>query len=95
MIAPSNGRPRAAIYCRVSTGQQETEGTSLETQEASCRAHCAEQGYEVQAVYREVHSRMELWERKELTRLREAARRRDIDVIVVHAIDRLSGEPIH
>jgi DNA invertase Pin-like site-specific DNA recombinase len=29
----------AAIYCRVSTGAQGTEGTSPAAQEAPCRAH--------------------------------------------------------
>jgi len=36
-----------------------------------------------------------LWERPELTRLREAARARQFGVLVCHSIDRLSRDPIH
>src|SRR5690348_17225570 len=48
-------RPLAALYCRVSTGKQEDEGTSLASQEERCRAYAAEHGYAVGEgqVYRE------------------------------------------
>jgi hypothetical protein len=38
---------RAALHARVSTTVQETEGTSLGTQEEAMRAHAAERGYQV------------------------------------------------
>jgi site-specific DNA recombinase len=85
---------RAAIYCRVSSAGQE-DNSSLETQEAACRAYAAEQGWTVVAIYREVHTRVELWERRQLGVLREAVRRRAVDAVVCHAIDRLSGDPVH
>ena len=90
-----NRQPRAAIYVRVSTRGQDDQGTSSETQEAACRAYAAEHGYEVAAVYREVHTGAELWERPQLTTLREAVRRREVDAVIVHAIDRLSRDPVH
>jgi len=31
---------KAAIYCRVSTDNQEREGTSLQTQLEACRDYC-------------------------------------------------------
>lgn len=40
----------AVIYCRVSTTEQ-VSGTSLETQETTCRAWCARQGLEVLKVF--------------------------------------------
>jgi len=43
----TNTRPRAVLYCRVSTGRQAEEGTSLETQEADCRRKAAGCGAEV------------------------------------------------
>src|SRR5262249_44693792 len=46
-------------------------------------------------VYREVHTGTDLWERPKLTALREAIRRRAVDVVVVFAIDRLSRNPVH
>jgi site-specific DNA recombinase len=46
-------------------------------------------------VYREKHTGVELWERPQLTRLREAVRRHEVDVVVAHSIDRLSRDPTH
>ena len=88
---------RAAIYVRVSSHAQEEEGTSLGTQEARCRAHAEQHRYCVAeaCIYREVHTGTELWERPQLTRLREAIRRREVDIVVVYAIDRLSRDPVH
>ena len=87
----------AALYLRVSTRGQEEEGTSLETQEAADRRHAAEHGYRVDEghVYREVYTGVELWERPQLTRLREAIRRREVDAVIVYAIDRLARDPVH
>src|SRR5438270_915396 len=64
---------RAATYVRVSTTSQETDGTSLGTQEAACRRYAEEHGLAVDesAVYREIHTGGQIWERPELTRLRE------------------------
>jgi site-specific DNA recombinase len=88
---------RAAIYVRVSTVGQEEDGTSLGTQEAACLAHAPACDAAVgdAHIYREVHTGTELWERPQLRRLREAIRRRDIDVIICYAIDRLSRDPVH
>src|SRR3712207_4949195 len=88
---------RAAIYCRVSTPGQEEEGTSLPSQEHRCRQHAQAHGYTVDEahIYREVYSRMELWDRPQLSRLREAVRRREVAVVIAYAIDRLSGDPVH
>ena len=68
--------PRAAIYVRVSSLQQSTDGTSLATQEAACRAYAIEQGYTVaeELVFSEVHTGSEMWERPQLTALRDAIR---------------------
>jgi site-specific DNA recombinase len=87
---------RAAIYCRVSTAVQE-DGTSLDTQEAACRSHAVDHALHLneEFVYREVYTGTELWERPVLTRLRNAIRHRDVDVVVAYAIDRLSRDPVH
>ena len=87
--------PAAAIYVRVSTSRQEDEGTSLETQEASCRAYCAEHGYPVAAVYRETHTASDLFGRKQLGALRETVRKREVGVVVAHALDRLTRDQAH
>jgi site-specific DNA recombinase len=38
---------KAAIYCRVSTEDQEREGTSLQTQLEACLAYCELKGYQI------------------------------------------------
>ncbi len=88
---------KTAIYVRVSSASQEEDGTSLVTQEGRCRTYASEQFYEVDEshVYREVHTGTELWERPQLTRLREAVRRREVGVVIAYAIDRLSRDPVH
>lgn len=89
--------PTAAIYTRVSTGNQEIEGTSLGSQEDRCREYAASQGYTVDEahLYVEVHTGIELWERPQLTAVREAFKHRAFDVLVVYAIDRLARDPVH
>jgi DNA invertase Pin-like site-specific DNA recombinase len=38
---------KALIYCRVSTDNQEREGTGLQTQLEACRNYCQGKGYDV------------------------------------------------
>jgi site-specific DNA recombinase len=85
---------KAAIYCRVSTTMQE-DNYSLPTQEEACRKHAAALGYTVAEVHQDVHSGYELWERKGLTALREAARAGAYDAIIAYEPDRLSRRQIH
>lgn len=87
---------RAAIYVRVSTAGQE-DNYSLASQEQACRFRAVEDGAAISEVYvvREVHSGAELWTRPKLTALREAIRARQIDVLYIHSIDRLSRDPTH
>jgi site-specific DNA recombinase len=95
---PSSASPhRAAIYCRVSSPGQEQDGTSLDTQETACRQYAAAQGYLVDEayVYAEVYSGIELWQRPKLALLRDVSRRREVDVVIAYAIDRLSRDPVH
>lgn len=88
---------RAGLYVRVSDPKQEREGTSLETQEHAGRNHALNHSYDLVEghFYREVHTGVELWERKELTRLRKAIRQHELDVVIVYAIDRLARDPVH
>jgi site-specific DNA recombinase len=100
----------AAVYCRISQpvktrrngrvtadGEVQDQESSLDTQERGCRHHAEQRGLviEDQHIYREVHTGVELWERPELTALRQAIRRRLVQVVVVYAIDRLSRDPVH
>ena len=84
----------AAIYCRVSTDNQEREGTSLQTQLENCLTYCRGKGYDVSYRFSEAYSGLSL-ERPELDKLRELVRTDQIDVIVVYCLDRLSRDPTH
>ncbi len=84
----------AAIYCRVSGDKQEKEGTSLETQLDSCLKYCHDHDYEVAYKFGGVESGLIL-ERPMLNELRELIRNQQIDVVVVHCLDRLSRDPTH
>src|SRR5688572_20652870 len=82
--------PRAVVYTRVSTSSQEADGTSLGTQEAACRAYCAERGYEVVAAYADTFTGAEYRQRPGLSVVREGVRAGAVDRVVSFAIDRLS-----
>ena len=83
---------KAAIYCRVSTEDQEREGTSVQTQLEACLAYCEQKGYEIARRFTETYSGLTL-ERPKLTELRDLIRANDIDVLVVYCLDRLSRDP--
>jgi site-specific DNA recombinase len=86
---------RAYIYCRVSTSAQEDEGTSLDTQEARCRAYANDRGYQVADVFRDVYTGAKYRERPALSALRERVRADEVDVMLAHALDRLSRNQAH
>ena len=86
---------RAALYLRVSTTKQDAEGTSLQTQEETCRAYAAEHDYEVVGVFTDVYSGEDIFERPGMSELRELLRGRGVDVVIGHALDRLSRNQIH
>ncbi len=85
---------KAAIYCRVSTDDQEKEGTSLKTQMQSCLDYCHEKGYEVSHRFSEAYSGLTL-DRPKLRELQELIRAGYIDVIVIYCLDRISRDPTH
>ncbi|GAI51693.1 unnamed protein product, partial [marine sediment metagenome] len=84
----------AAIYCRVSTDDQDKEGTSLQTQLQACLKHCHEKGYHVGRKFTETYSGLTL-DRPQLTQLRELVTSNDLDVIVIYCLDRLSRNATH
>ncbi len=85
---------RAAIYCRVSSAGQE-DNFSLETQRAGATKLAVERGYTVVGSFTDVHSGSELFERPQLTALRHAIRAGSVDIVIAHAIDRVSRNQTH
>lgn len=84
----------AAIYCRVSSDSQESEGTSLQTQLESCREYCQGKGYDVTYYFTEAYSGLTL-DRPKLNELRELVRNEQVDIVVVYCLDRLSRNATH
>ena len=87
---------KVAIYCRVSTDQQDKdEGGSLPTQEKRCRDWCTfengrgDETYDVVDVYTDVASGGDM-DRTELKRLFDDAKTGKINLILVTKVDRFS-----
>ena len=83
---------RAAIYCRVSTDDQEREGTSLQTQYDACLKYCQDRGYSVVASYSETYSGLSRT-RPELNILRESVRAGSFERVVIYCLDRWTRNP--
>jgi site-specific DNA recombinase len=71
------------------------ENYSLPTQEAACRERAAALDYRVIGVYKDVQSGAELWERPQLTVLRELVQAEVVNAIIAYDPDRLSRRQIH
>jgi len=86
----------AATYCRVSTENQEAEGTSLQSQREACLKKATELGYKVRDVHliEEVYSGLAL-DRPKLVQLRNWVRSGQVDAVVAYSTDRLSRDPLH
>lgn len=80
---------RAVVYSRVSTDAQERDGTSLDTQESNCVAYAGERGWQLVECIRDAASGFSL-ARSGIERVREMLRRRDVDLVLAYAVDRLS-----
>lgn len=84
-------RRRGAAYLRKSLGSSadKTE-VSLEIQEDKIQAAMLADGVECVAVFRDVHPRWELWERPQLSALRELVKQRGVDVVYAFDTSRLA-----
>jgi len=86
---------RAAIYMRVSTPNQEQEGTSLESQEIACRKYAEEHGYQLDDDYviSEVYTGLSI-DRPGLNRIRRLVTSKAVEGLVIYSSDRFSREPM-
>ena len=85
---------RTLIYLRVSTDGQERAGTSLKTQERESIEYAQAKGGTVTRVIRDVASGASL-DRPGLEQARRALRDGACDVLLAHAVDRLSRNQNH
>lgn len=85
---------KCAIYCRVSTKEQVTEGNSLLTQEKACREYAYRLGYTKNdiRVFSEEGESAKTASRPILTELIEFCRKshKEVDVLIFYTVDRLA-----
>lgn len=88
---------RAVVYCRVSTDDQQDNGTSLDSQLDACLKRASDRGYFVDPslVFSGWESASGWRDRKLLQRALDAIRHGDADVFVCYAVDRLSRRQAH
>jgi site-specific DNA recombinase len=87
------GKPkRAAIYARTATVKKEHEHNSLAGQIDGCTEYIMKQGYLLSQdhIYEEVFTGLQYEDRPAFTRLREAMKRHEIDVVIVYTLDRIA-----
>lgn len=85
---------RAVIYVRRSDPYKENSST-LETQEAACRAYAERNGLDVVQVLREKHTGVDYFERPAMTQLRELMYSGEIDHAIFYVVDRMSRRGVH
>ena len=85
---------RVIIYLRVSTDGQEREGTSLDTQEQESIEYAESAGWTEVRIIPDVASGASL-DRPGLEQVRRAMRDGSCDVVLAHALDRLSRNQNH
>jgi len=87
---------RTAIYCRVSTEDQEKEGTSLQSQLEGCHNKGHELGSDIPEEFTilETYSGLTL-DRPKLPQLRQWVRDKEVDTVIAYTLDRLSRDPVH
>ena len=85
-------KPKAVIYCRVSTKEQVEEGNSLKTQEKICTEYAEKNGYEVVHVYIEQGESAKTADRPELQKMLTqcSVKKNGIKAIITYKIDRIS-----
>ena len=81
---------KAAGYVRVSTDEQRNEGQSIENQIARIEAYAESQAWSLVEIYREEGFSGKTTDRPELKRLIDAVRSREIDILLVYRVDRLT-----
>lgn len=85
----------AALYIRVSTIDQAREGYSIDGQRDALLAFCKAHGYEVYDIYVDDGYTGANMDRPDLTRLRQDAKNRKFNIVLVWKLSRLSRRVLH
>ncbi len=83
-------RPAAALYCRVSTQDQASNGVSMEVQEDRLRAYCRSRGWRVVSVHRDGGYSGKDLERPGVKRFLAEVESGRLGAVVVLKLDRLT-----
>ena len=83
---------RAALYIRVSTKKQAERGFSLEDQQRDLRQHCARLGWEIVDTFIDKGESARTGDRPEFQRLLSLCKKRQIDFVVVAALNRFARD---
>src|SRR5262245_32529058 len=89
---------RVVLYCRVSTSRQETDGTSLDTQEEKGLRYLTEvKGVPRDQidVYKEVYTGANLLDRPDLSKIRGRLWQGEVRLLCPYAVDRLARNQVH
>jgi site-specific DNA recombinase len=81
---------RAAIYSRVSTDHQSSNGTSLASQENYLRSYAAAKSWRIVKVFREKGFSAKTTQRPALQSLLGAVKAGEVDVVAIYKLDRLT-----
>ena len=81
---------RTAIYIRVSTDEQATEGYSIRAQEERLIAYCQSQDWDVTNIYKDEGYSAKDTNRPQLTHMIEDIKKEKIDVVLVYRLDRFT-----
>lgn len=95
-LHPLSAGKRAAIYCRVSKEDKEKKSYSLVTQRDDCLAFAQQEGYSVspEHIFSEDYTGKTLY-RPLLPTLRDLVSTGQVEVVIVHDLDRLSRKLAH
>ena len=81
---------KAALYIRVSTQEQATEGYSLDAQLQKLTSYANYMHYEISGVYRDEGQSAASTNRPELKRLLRDISAEKVDCVLIYKLDRLS-----
>jgi site-specific DNA recombinase len=81
---------KAALYVRVSTEDQASNGVSMAAQEERLKAYCTARDWHVHKVYVDDGASAKTLDRPALTRLMEDARARKFEAVCIYKLDRLT-----
>jgi len=86
----TEAKPKVAIYVRVSTVEQATQGFSLNAQQESLENYAKALGYDIYKIYRDEGKSAKDLKRPEMTQMLQDAEEHKFQAIFIYKLDRFS-----